>query len=99
VATSTGEIATAVCVPSTKTIHFAHAAKSLSKREGFAPKVMHSDTWPNKESFWKYILGCDFQGRLGLFHFERHILSTIRKKHIDFLDTVTDLLSASYEFE
>jgi len=99
VATSTGEIATAACAPSTKTIHFSHAVRSLSRREGFKPKVMCSDTWPNEEGFWKRIFGSDFEGRLGLFHFERRMLSTLRKKHADFLDAVTDLLSALCEFE
>jgi hypothetical protein len=51
VATSTGEIASAVLVPSTKTIHFAHAAQQMAKREGFSPTALYSDTWPNKKEF------------------------------------------------
>lgn len=91
-------MATAVCAPLTKTIHFSHAAVALARREGFAGKAMCSDTWPNKESFWKKLF-VDLEGRLGLFHYERRILSAIRKKHVDFHDMTTDLLSALYEHD
>jgi len=40
VATETGEIAAAVLVPSTKTIHFSHVAKQLSSRINFLPSAM-----------------------------------------------------------
>jgi len=49
VATGTGEIASAVLVPSTRTEDFAHAAQQLMKRKDFNPKVKYSDTWPSKK--------------------------------------------------
>jgi len=43
-ANENGEIAAAVLVPTTKTIHFAHAATALTKRPHFNPSAMYSDT-------------------------------------------------------
>ena len=95
VATHTGEIAAAVLVPSTKTKHFSHAARQLMNREGgrFTPRVMHSDTWPHKMEYWQKLVE-GLEGRLGLFHFEKRILRTLKKKHVDYQDAVSDLLTA-----
>jgi len=98
VATNTGEVATAVCVPSTQTIHFSHAARMLIDRPKFNPQAMYSDTWPHKKEYWEKLIP-GVKGRLGLFHFEKRILSTLRKKHIDFYDALTDLLQALYEYD
>jgi hypothetical protein len=87
-----------VLVPTTQTKHFAHAAIQLSKRPSFTPKAMYSDTWPNKSSFWESVLP-GIEGRLGLFHYEKRIISTLRKKHIDYFDALTDLLLALYSYE
>jgi len=92
-ATQTGEIASVVLVRSTKTQDFAHAAQQLLKQEHFKPTVMYSDTWPNKKEFWQQ-QGLD--GRLGLFHYQKRIISTLKKNHIDFFDAVTDLLASLY---
>jgi len=94
-ATQTGEIASAVLVPSTKTMHFAHAAQSLLRRPHFKPKVMYSDTWPNKEEYWEPL---GVEGRLGLFHYQKRIISTLRKNHVDYFDAITDLLAALYAY-
>jgi len=98
VAIDTGEIATAVCVPTTKTIHFSHAAKALQKRPTFAPIGTYSDTWPCKDTYWKSLWPM-IKGRLGLFHYEKRILRTLQKNHIDFISAKNDLLDAIYEFE
>ena len=98
VAIDTGESATAVCVQPTQAMHFSHAAKALQKRPGFDPSATHSDTWPCKETYWN-CLWPNIKGRLGLFHYEKRILRTIRKNHIDFHSAVTDLMEATYEFE
>jgi len=97
-ATSTGEIASIVCVPTTKTIHFSHAARQLMERPRFSPQAMYSDTWPNKKEYWEDLIP-NVKGRLGLFHFQKRILRTLRKKHVDFHDAVGDLLMALYEYE
>ena len=98
VATSTGEIACAVLVPSTKARDFAHAARALLSRKSFAPVVMYTDTWPHLESFWHDMSAGRIEGRLGLFHYEKRILGTLKKKHVDHLDAVADLLSALYSY-
>ena len=95
VATQTGEIATVVLVKSTKTEDFSHAAQQLLKREHFNPQVMYSDTWPNKKEFWNQL---GVEGRLGLFHYQKRIISTLKKTHIDYFDAITDLLAALYAY-
>ena len=97
VGTGIGEIAAVALVPSTKTEDFAHAAKQLLDRPTFKPLVMYSDTWPSKNTFWS-ILCPGIEGRLGLFHFEKRIISTLRKKHVDSYDAITDLLSSLYTY-
>jgi len=97
VGTGTGEIACVALVPTTKTKDFSHAAAQLMRRHNFNPKVMYSDTWPNKNLFWSNICP-DVEGRLGLFHFEKRIISTLRKKHIDCYDAITDLLNSLYVY-
>ena len=94
-ATQTGEIASVVLVPSTKTEDFAHAAQSLLKRPHFNPRVMYSDTWPHKAEYWEQL---KLEGRLGLFHYQKRIISTLRKTHIDYFDAITDLLAALYAY-
>ena len=55
--TESGEIASSVIVGSTKVKDCAHAAEQLSRRNGFNPRAMYSDTWPHKDAFWKLIFG------------------------------------------
>ena len=84
-------------IPTTMTQHFAHAATMLARRPHFTPHAMYSDTWPHKKEFWASLFP-DMEGRLGLFHFQKRILRTLRKKHIDFFEAVTSLLEALYDF-
>ena len=93
VAAETGEIASAVSVPSTKTVHFVHAAMALTRREAFSPTVMHSDTWPAKSDFWESISGNALQGRLGLFHFIQRTTRTLKQKHVDHFQAMSKLLN------
>jgi len=93
VGTGTGEIAAVALVPTTKTKDFAHAARQVMKRPHFNPKGMCSDAWPNKNSFWGTLCP-GMEGRLGLFHYEKRIIHTMRKKHVDCSDAINDLLSA-----
>lgn len=97
VATETGEIASAMLVPTTKTIHFAHAAQQLAKRPTFNPKVMYSDTYPNKSGFWPLLFD-GIEGRLDLFHYIQRITKTMRKKHIDYNQAMASLLDAVYTY-
>lgn len=79
-------------VPTTKTIHFAHVAQSLVRRQKFQPKAMHSDTYPNKSEFWSLLFPI-MEGRLGLFHCIPRIRRTLQKNHIDCLEPITVLTS------
>ena len=99
VMTETGEIASAVLVDDTKSRQFAHAAEQLARRPGFAPTVMYSDTWPNKQDFWALLFGSELQGRLGLFHFVQRITQTMRQTHIDFSIALHELLACIYEYD
>jgi hypothetical protein len=96
VATESGQIACAVLVPSTKTIHFSHAARQLANRDTFKPRAMYSDTWPCKSDYWSLLIGNNIQGRLGLFHFVQRIMCTLRKSHVDYFQCINSLLDAVY---
>jgi len=96
VATETGEIATAVLAPSTKTVDLSHAAIQLSKRLTFRTKAMYSDRWPTKTEYWAKVFGDNLEGRLGLFHFQQRITRTLRKRHVDYFLAINMLLNAIY---
>ena len=98
VSTETGEIATAVLVPSTRTEHFSHAAAALTRREAFKPKAMYSDTWPCKSDFWALLFKATIEGRLGLFHYIQRLTKTMKKNHIDHLLAVHLLLNCIYHY-
>jgi len=97
VATETGEIASAVLVPTTKTTHFAHAAQQLARRPKFHPKVLCSDTCPSKSDFWPLLFE-NVEGRFGLFHYIQRITRTLRKKHVDYFEAMTVLLDAIHTY-
>ena len=99
VATETGEIASAVVVGTTKAIDFAHAAESLTRRSNFKPRVMYADTWPHNSAFWKLLFGQQFEGRLGLYHYEHRIVRTLRQGHVDYHKAIRDLCFCIYEYE
>lgn len=87
-----GEIASAVLVPSTKTVHFAHGAMALTRRSNFVPKAMYSDTWPNKSAFWSLLFD-KIQGRLGLFHCIQRMSRTLKKNHVDHCRALNGMLN------
>ena len=98
-ATETGEIASAVMVPTSSAFDFSHAAQSLTRRAGFNPKVLYSDTWPNGNDYWVCVFGENLQGRLGMFHFLQRIVRTLRQNHVDYIKAVADLCSCLYRWE
>jgi hypothetical protein len=91
----TGEIAVVALVPTTKTSDLAHAAEQFSRRPNVSPKVHFSDTWPNKEAFWK-LLFPNIICLLGLFHFMHRIVSTLNKNHIDYGKAINQLKGCIY---
>jgi len=98
-ATETGEIASAVMVPTTKVADCAHAALQMAHRPNFNPKAMYSDTWPHKDDFWSLVFGPDIQGRLGLFHGIQRLVRKMRQTHIDYHRAVQELTACFYEWE
>jgi len=90
-----GEIASAVLVPTTKTKDFGHAAAALTRRATWAPKAMHSDTWPAKSECWELLVD-NLQGRLGLFHYIQRITRTLKKNHVDHYTAINSLLNCIY---
>jgi len=96
VSAETGEIASAVLVPTTKTMHFSHAASALTRREGFSPKAMYSDTWPAKTECWNTLFKSSLEGRLGSFHYTQRITKTLKKNHTDHFTSVNGLLNCIY---
>ncbi|KAL7571150.1 hypothetical protein ACA910_014752 [Epithemia clementina (nom. ined.)] len=98
-AMETGEIASAIIVGSTKICDLAHAAKCLARCPNFKPTAMYSDTWPNKDGFWKLLFGEAFQGRLGLFHYQQRIIKTLQQGHIDYRCAIKELCDCVYEWE
>jgi len=94
IGTDTGEIASAVLVPTTATADLSHAAIQVTRRPNFNPSAICSDRWPTKEDYWAVLLGKEVTGRLGLFHFIKRILRTIRKRHIDYYRALNLLLDA-----
>jgi len=96
-ANENGEIASAVLVPTTKTIHYSHAATALTKRQSFQPKAMYSDTWPAMSLFWS-ILFQGLQGRLALFHYIQRVTRTLKKNHANHFRAVNALLNCIYHY-
>jgi hypothetical protein len=65
--TSTKQISTAVLVEAKSVNEISHLCEQMVRRRvNFQPKVIHTNTWPHNDEFWKDIFG--FCGRLGLFH-------------------------------
>jgi hypothetical protein len=99
VANENGEICSLVCVDSTASRQYAHAAESLARRPNFCPQVMYSDIWPNGSAFWKLLFGDKLVGRLGLFHFMKRIISTLRPSHPDYRRALSDLRYCIYRYD
>jgi len=96
-ANESGEISSAVLVPSTKTIHFAHAVGGLTRRPSFKPTGMYSDTWPNKAAFWDLMFK-GLEGRLGLFHYIQRMTKTLKKRHVDHYLAISRLTNCIYHY-
>lgn len=96
--TDTGEIASAVLVPTTKTSDLSHAAIQVTRRSNFKPAAVYSDRWPTKEGYWRTLFGNQVVGRLGLFHFEQRIIRTLRNRHVDYNRALNQLLDCIYYY-
>jgi len=96
-AIETGEIPFAVITPTTSTSDFAHAVEQFARRPNVSVKQVSTDTWPNKDAFWKMIFGPAIYGALGFFHFLNRIIRTMRDSHENFGPAVNELRACFIE--
>lgn len=92
-----GEVAMAAIVPSTKVSDISHGVKQVSRRAYFNPKAIFTDTWPAKLEFWFSIFG-RIVGVLGIFHFIKRIVDTLRPSHMSFHPALKDLQDCVYQY-
>ena len=78
-----GQIPCAMIVSSIQVDEIAHGVMQVSRRSNFKPKAIFTDTWPAKEAFWLQIFG-PIVGVLGIFHFMKRIVDTLRQGHRQF---------------
>ena len=91
-----GFIAFAGLVDSTDMAECSHGIEQVARRDGFRPKYMYTDTWPNLDEFFTLIFGFALLGRLGLFHWISRITKFMNKDHIDFYPAIQGLQSCCY---
>jgi hypothetical protein len=60
---------------------------------------MYSDICPNRSAFWKLLFGDKFVGWLGLFHFMKQIISTLRPSHPDYHRALSNLRYCIYRYD
>lgn len=65
----------------------------MAKHNGFSPVAMCSDTWLHKQDCWGALFS-NTEGGLGSFHFKMRSIQKLRKKHVDFVEAVMDLLGS-----
>lgn len=94
-----GEVMMVVGVTKTTQQEAAHGAEQLVRRQGFKPKVLYSDIWPNGKKFWSMLMGDDIKGRLGLFHFLQRIIRTLRDNHSLYHEALRELKKAVYRYD
>jgi hypothetical protein len=94
-----GQVAAAFLVQSTKVGEVAHGVQLVSKRINFNPKVVATDTWPAKRDFWLGIFTTATTGMLGLFHFMKRIVDTLRITNSKFHHALRDLKDCVYGHE
>jgi hypothetical protein len=93
-----GEVACVALVPSTKNKDAAHALEQIARRPNFHPKAYWSDLYPLNQQFLMSVFGDSIQGHLGLWHFEKQIVETLRKDHIDFKKALRELPGCIYQY-
>lgn len=98
-ANENGEICCLALVDSTAASEYSHAAECLARRPNFLPRVMYSDIWPNGRELWEILFGDGLVGRLGLFHFNKRIISTLRPSHPDYRRAISDLRRCIYRYD
>jgi hypothetical protein len=71
-------------VPSTAASQILHLLiQSREKRNEFEPAVLHTDTCPHNENFWKLIFGACLDTKLGLFNLVHRTMDALDPKTKD----------------
>jgi hypothetical protein len=94
-----GQVAAAFLVPSTRVCEVAHGVTLVSQRSNFNPKVVATDTWPAKKEFWLTVFTTASTGMLGLFHFMKRIIDTLRVTNSKFYNAIRDLKECIYQHD
>jgi hypothetical protein len=92
-----GQVAAAFLVQSTRVGEIAHGVRQVSLRPTFQPKVVATDTWPAKKEFWLRVFTSATTGMLGLFHFMKRIVDTLRITNSKFHHALRDLKECIYD--
>jgi hypothetical protein len=94
----TGEVCALGLVATTKVDEIAHLVEQTRRRPHFKPKAIFTDTWPHNQKFWFMIFG-PITGCLGIFHFMKRMIDTLRSNHFKYWDAVIALKDAIYRYE
>jgi hypothetical protein len=94
----TGEVCTLGLVATTKVEEIAHLVEQARRRPHFRPQAIFTDTWPHNKDFWSMIFG-SITGCLGIFHFMKRMMDTLRPHHFRYWDAVIALKEAIYSYE
>ena len=89
-------MASAVIVPKTKGVDFAHAMQQFQSRSNVNPKIHVTDDWPVNSSLFRAIFGTAIKLRLGVFHFIYRLTSTLRNEHENYSVACSDLSKAVF---
>ena len=94
----TGEVCALGLVATTKVAEIAHLVEQTRRRPNFKPKAIFTDTWPHNQKFWFMIFG-PITGCLGIFHFMKRMVDTLRSNHFKYWDALIALKKAIYRYE
>jgi hypothetical protein len=95
----TGEVCAMGLVATTKVEEVAHMVEQTRRcRPHFQPKAIFTDTWPHNQDFWFMIFGA-ITGCLGIFHFMKRMVDTLRSSHYLYWDAIIALKDAIYQYE
>ena len=94
----TGEVCALGLVATTKVDDIAHLVEQTRRRPHFKPKAIFTDTWPHNQKFWFMIFG-PITDCLGIFHFMKRMVDTLRANHFKYWDALIALKDAIYRYE
>jgi hypothetical protein len=93
-----GEVCTLALVATTKVEEIAHLVEQMRRRPDFRPQAIFTDTWPHNQQFWFLIFG-SITGCLGIFHYMKRMVDTLRTNHCKYWDAIIALKDAIYRYD